>query len=69
MYDFSIKIAKALDLPHELIEPVSNKELGRDVNTGINKCLNSDKLSKKLNYKFLTLDGSLNLLKTQFGYL
>ncbi|MEX2192358.1 MAG: SDR family oxidoreductase [Nitrosarchaeum sp.] len=65
-YDFSIEIAKALSLPLELIEPVSNMELGRNVNTGTNKCLNSEKLSKNLNYKFLTLDESLDLLKTQF---
>lgn len=65
-YDFSIKIAKVLGLPLELIEPVSNRELGRDVNTGTNKCLNSEKLSKNLNYKFLTLDESLDLLKIQF---
>ena len=65
-YDFSIKIAKALGLSVELIEPVSNKELGRDVNTGSNKCLNSKKLSDNLNYKFLTLDESLDLLKSQF---
>ncbi len=65
-YDFSVKIAKSLDLPFELIEPVSNKGLGRDVNTGFNKCLNSEKLSKNLNYIFLTLDESLDLLKTQF---
>jgi len=65
-YDFSVKIAKSLELPFELIEPISNKELGRDVNTGTNKCLNSEKLSKNLNYKFLTLGESLDLLKTQF---
>ena len=65
-YDFSIKIAKALGLSVELIVPVSNKELGRDVNTGSNKCLSSKKLSGNLNYKFLTLDESLDLLKTQF---
>ena len=65
-YDFSVKIAKALGLSVELIEPVSNKELGRDVNTGSNKCLSSKKLSDNLNYKFLTLDESLDLLKTQF---
>ncbi len=66
-YDFSIKIAKALGLSVKLIESVSNKELGRDVNTGSNKCLNSKKLSNNLNYKFLTLDESLDLLKTQFN--
>ena len=66
-YDFSIKVAKALGLSTELIKPVSNRELGRDVNTGSNKCLNSDKLSNNLNYKFLTLDESLDLLKTQFN--
>jgi len=65
-YDFSIKLAKSLNLPFELIEPVSNKELGRDVDTGSNKCLNSEKLSKNLNYRFLTLDESLDLLKIQF---
>lgn len=65
-YDFSVKIAKSLDLPSELIEPVSNKGLGRNVNTGFNKCLNSEKLSKNLKYRFLTLDESLGLLKTQF---
>ncbi len=66
-YEFSIKVAKALGLSVELIEPVSNKELGRDVNTGSNKCLSSKKLSENLNYKFLTLDESLGLLKTQFN--
>ena len=66
-YDFSIKIAKALGLSVELIVPVSNKELGRDVNTGSNKCLSSEKLSDNLNYKFLTLDESLDLLKIQFS--
>ena len=66
-YDFSIKIAKALGLSVELIVPVSNKELGRDVNTGSNKCLSSEKLSGNLNYKFLTLDESLDLLKIQFS--
>lgn len=65
-YDFSLRIAKSLELPSELIEPVSNEELGRDVTTGFNKCLNSEKLSKNFNYKFLTLDESLDLLKTQF---
>lgn len=65
-YDFSVKIAKSLGLQDELIEPVSNKELGRNVNTGSNKCLNSEKISRKLNYDFLTLDKSLDLLKTQF---
>ena len=65
-YDFSVKIAESLNLPSELIEPVSNKELGRDVKTGFNKCLNSEKLAKNLNYKFLTLDKSLELLKSQF---
>ena len=65
-YDFSVKIAKSLDLPSELIEPVSNKGLGRNVNTGFNTCLNSEKLSKNLKYRFLTLDESLGLLKTQF---
>ena len=65
-YDFSVKIANALGLSVELIEPISNKELGRDVNTGSNKCLSSKKLSDNLNYKFLTLDESLDLLKTQF---
>lgn len=66
-YDFSLKIASSLGLSSELIEPISNKELGRDVTTGFNKCLDSKKLSKKFNYKFLTLDESLDLLKKQFN--
>jgi dTDP-4-dehydrorhamnose reductase len=64
-YDFSVKLAESLDLPAELVEPVSNKELGRDVNTGTNKCLSSAKISKSTSYKFLTLDESLKLLKNQ----
>lgn len=64
-YDFSVEIAKSLDLSSELIEPVSNKELGRDVSTGFNKCLNSEKLTRNLNYRFLTLHESLDLLKSQ----
>jgi len=66
-YEFSVKIAKTLRLPVELIQPVSNKELGRDVVTGNNKCLDSEKMENILNYKFLTLDESLNLLKNQFS--
>lgn len=65
-YDFSVKIAKALNLTDGLIEPITNKELGRNVETGFNKCLESQKLSKELNYRFLTLDESLKILKTQF---
>ena len=65
-YDFSLNIAKSLELPSDLIEPVSNEELGRNVTTGFNKCLNSEKLVKNFNYKFLTLDESLDLLRNQF---
>ena len=38
-YDFSVRIAHALGLDSGLIQPVSNKGLGRIMATGLNKCL------------------------------
>ena len=64
-YDFSVKIARTLGLPDELIEPISNQELGRKVETGFNKCLDSEKMSKEMKYRFMTLEESLELLKNQ----
>ena len=65
-YDFSVKLAKTLDLDSSLIQPVSNKELGRKVVTGFNKCLDSSKIMKT-NFQFLSLEESLNLLKEQIS--
>jgi len=66
-YEFSKKIADKLELNSNLIKPISNKELGRNVNTANNKCLNSNKIQSTTNFKFLTLDDSLDLLKKQFS--
>ncbi|MBI2121723.1 MAG: SDR family oxidoreductase [Candidatus Sungbacteria bacterium] len=63
-YDFSIKLAHILGLNSGLIQPVSNKELGRIITTGFNKCLDSNKI-KRTGFKFLSLEESLNLLKKQ----
>ena len=63
-YDFSVKLAKYLGLDFELIQPVTNKELGRKVVTGFNKCLDSSKIMKT-KFQFLSLEESLNLLKEQ----
>ena len=65
-YDFSIKMAKFLGLNHELIKPTTNKELGRDVKTSLNKCLDSSKL-ESTGFRFLTLDESFELIKNQMG--
>jgi len=62
-FDFSIKIAKHLRFNEKLIHPITNKELGRDVSTGNNKCLDSSKIQKKTSFKFLGLDESLIKLK------
>ncbi|QDI88790.1 SDR family oxidoreductase [Candidatus Nitrosopumilus sp. SW] len=62
-FDFSIKMAKHLSLNENLIHPVSNKELGRDVTTGNNKCLDSKKIQKETGFTFLDLDESFNKLK------
>lgn len=64
-YDFSIKLANILDLDSNLIQPVSNKELGRIITTGMNKCLDSNKIRKQTDFQFLSLEESLNLLKKQ----
>lgn len=65
-YEFSKKIAEKLELDSNLIKPTSNKELGRNVKTGINKCLDSNKIQTLTKFKFLTLNESLLLLKKQF---
>ena len=65
-YDFSIKIASYLGYDIKLIHPVTNKELGRYVITGKNKCLNSNKISKETGFKFLNLNESIEELKKDF---
>lgn len=62
-FDFSVKVAKHLGFNEKLIHPVTNKELGRNVITGNNKCLDSSKMQKKTSFKFLGLDESLTKLK------
>lgn len=65
-YDFSIKLAKFLQLNYSLIQPTTNKELGRSVTTGFNKCLDSSKIVKETNFHFMSLDESFDLLRHQF---
>lgn len=65
-YDFCVKLANYLGLDDKLIEPTTNKELGRNVATGFNKCLDSSKLSEN-GFNFLTLDESFELLKKQIS--
>ena len=62
-YDFSKKIAEKLNLDVKLIKPISNKKLGRNVKTGINKCIDSTKIQNLTKFKFLTLNESISLLK------
>jgi len=64
-YEFTVRIAKNLGLNYNLILPLTTKELGRKVNTGINKCLDSTKISTETKFKFMTIDESLKLLKNQ----
>jgi len=64
-YDFSIKLANILNLDANLINSTSNIELGRNVKTGFNKCLNSSKMVNETNFQFLSLEDSLKLLKKQ----
>lgn len=65
-YEFSIKLAKILDLDSTLIQPTTNLKLGRNVVTGFNKCLDSSKMVKETNFQFLSLEKSLKILKNQF---
>lgn len=65
-YDFSKRIAEELNLDSSLIKPVSNKILGRNVKTGINKCLDSTKMQTLTKFKFLTLNESISVLKNNF---
>ncbi|NIP61662.1 MAG: sugar nucleotide-binding protein [Nitrosopumilaceae archaeon] len=65
-YDFSVRLAKHLGYDHNLIKPVTNKELGRNVKTAKNKCLDSSKL-QKTGYRFLTLEESFDLIQKQMA--
>jgi len=62
-FDFSVKVAKHLGFNEELIHPLTNRELGRNVITGNNKCLDSSKIQNETSFKFLGLDESLIKLK------
>ena len=65
-YDFSKKLAKFLDLDENLIIPTTTSKLGRNVATGLNKCLNSGKLIST-GYNFMTLNESFELIKQQMN--
>lgn len=64
-YDFCVKLAEFLGLNSKLIEPVTSKDLGRNVTTGFNKCLDSSKIINESKFKFLSLEESFRLLKDQ----
>ena len=64
-YDFCVKLAEFLGINSKLIEPVTTEELGRNVTTGFNKCLDSSKIINGSKFKFLSLDESFRLLKEQ----
>jgi len=64
-YDFSLQLAKHLELDYNLIQPTTNKELGRKIATGENKCLDPTKIIKETNFNFLSLEKSFELLKKQ----
>jgi len=64
-YDFSIKLAEFLNLDSGLIQPTTNRELGRSVTTGFNKCLDPSKIIHKTKFQFLSTDESFNIIKEQ----
>jgi len=64
-FEFCKKIAQEFNFSSELIIPTTIKKLGRKVPTGTNKSLNSEKLSST-NFKFLTIEKSIKLLKKQW---
>lgn len=66
-YEFSCKIAEKLGLDKNLISPITNKELGRNIETGFNKCLSSEKTKSQTKFKFMSLDESLGLIKSQIN--
>jgi dTDP-4-dehydrorhamnose reductase len=65
-YEFSVQMIKHLNLDSSLIHPTTINELGRKVNTGNNKSLNSLKLQKK-GFKFMSMKESFELLKNQIN--
>ena len=66
-YEFSKKIAQKFNFNSEMIIPITNKELGRNVKTALNKCLDSNKITKETGFTFLSLDDSIKLLYSQFN--
>jgi dTDP-4-dehydrorhamnose reductase len=65
-YDFSVKLAKFFNFDVDLIRPTTVKDLGRNVSIGLNKCLDSKKITKTTGFHFLTLEESLSLIKEQY---
>jgi len=66
-YEFSVKIAKFLELDVSLIKPTNRSELGRQVTTASNKCLDSKKITSETGFQFLSLEQSLELIKRQMA--
>jgi len=67
-YEFSCKIAQNLSMNSELIKPVTNAQLGRNVSTGQNKCLDSSKAKKISGISFLNLNESIEIIKKQMDF-
>lgn len=63
-YDFSVKLANFLNLDISLISPTTIKNLGRNVPTSKNKCLDSKKI-RNTNFKFLSFEKSFEILRDQ----
>jgi len=63
-YEFSVKLINYLEMNSKLVLPINSKELGRDVSTGSNKSLNSEKI-QKTGFEFKSLENSFEIIKDQ----
>ena len=64
-YEFTLKIASAMGYPSNIIRPIESKSMLQAAKRPTNSCLNCDKLQNELNYKLLTIDESLAIMRSQ----
>jgi dTDP-4-dehydrorhamnose reductase len=64
-YEFTRKIAAAMGYSTDIIQAIESKSIVQVVKRPMNSCLNCEKLQNELNYKLLSIDESLAVMRSQ----
>lgn len=64
-YEFTVKLATMMGYPADKIKPIESKSFSQAAKRPMNSSLNCEKVQKDLNYKLLSVDESLAIMRSQ----